>query len=112
MSGGSHNYVYSTLANELGIPCGHYGYGTSDEDYVKDVTQTRRINPMEDEDLSEMMYDISCLLHSLEWYRSDDTGEEQYIKDKDCFKAKWLDRWIGRLEQMLERLRDDRPGND
>lgn len=93
MSGGSHNYLYSTLAIELDIPSGSYGIGKGKYDsYVEDAKEARIINPMQDADLSELMYDVSCLLHSLEWYRSGDTGEEQYNADKKAFKDKWFNR--------------------
>lgn len=108
MSGGSHDYVYCTLANELRIPSGHYGL-SNDGEYAENVIETRRIDPMEDEELSEMMYDVSCLLHSLEWYCSGDNREERYIKDKERFKNKWLrnaERPVTDKERMIEETCD------
>lgn len=102
MSGGSHNYEYSSLAMSLDIPSGHYGYIREDNEEYEYV---RKTNPMEDIELSELMYDVSCLLHSLEWYQSADTDEECYRKDVDTFKKKWFDTpRTDRLEKMIEAI--------
>ena len=95
MSGGSHNYIYERLADALNIPTGHYGDIKPDNNSM-DYKWTIRSNPMHDIELSLMMYDISCLLHSLEWYDSSDTGEETYMKDVKAFK----DKWIGRSQEV------------
>lgn len=93
MSGGSMDYVYSSLAMALNIPSGSYGIGNGKRSsYNDDVKDTRRLNPMHDAELSEMMYDVSCLLNSLEWYESGDIGEEQYLADVSTFKSKWFNR--------------------
>ena len=51
-----------------------------------------KLNPLEDKELSELVYDVFCLLHSYDWYISGDTGEEDYRNDVKYFKDKWLKR--------------------
>lgn len=71
MSGGRWQYQDSCLKNDM------FNYsGTSD--------------PMEDKEVSKLVYDVFNLIHDLDWYKSDDTGEEDYIKAKKKFKEKWL----------------------
>jgi hypothetical protein len=50
----------------------------------------RKLNPLEDKQLSELCWDMFCLLHSYDWYASGDTGEERYREDVKYFKDKWL----------------------
>lgn len=45
---------------------------------------------MEDEEMNKMIYDLSLLLKSLEWYKSGDTCEEDYQKDLKEFKKKYF----------------------
>ena len=37
-----------------------------------------------------LVFDVFCILHSLDWYRSGDTCRETYRKDVKRFKDKWL----------------------
>lgn len=94
MSGGSHGYIGYTLADNLNIPTGHYGDIKPDNTGI-DYKRVIKSNPMHDIELSIMIYDICCLLHSLEWYDSSDTGEKTYMKDVKAFK----DKWIGRSQE-------------
>lgn len=91
MSGGSLDYISSSLANALDIPYGHYGEISKSNNSI-DYKRVIKSNPMEDTELSLMMYDICCLLHSLEWYKSGDTAEDDYLEDVKSFKDKWLNR--------------------
>lgn len=105
MSGGHYNYLSYTLANELNFPSGSYGIGTGKySSYDQEVKETRAINPMCDKELSEMMYDVDCLLHSLEWWQSGDIGEERYFADVKAFKEKWFCRYS---EQSIKSYRED-----
>jgi nicotinamide riboside kinase len=61
-----------------------------DQDYKFTVKTVRRKNPFEDKLISELVYDVMCLIHSYDWYASDDTGEETYRADVNYFKKKWL----------------------
>ena len=40
--------------------------------------------------LSDLLRDLSEVLHDLEWYRSGDTDFEDFKKSFDKFKNKWL----------------------
>lgn len=91
MSGGYLDYLYSNLANALNIYPGHYGIGKH-SDYDRKRTFAITQNPMHDPEISELMYDVSCLLHSLEWFESGDTGGERYAEDVRAFKEKWFGR--------------------
>lgn len=82
MSGGSMNYLYSSVRE--------YAVGM-----------------MEDAELNELMGDVVELLHDLEWYQSGDYGEEAYRKSVAEFKAKWFGKSKTRTER-LERLIDER----
>lgn len=83
MSGGSHDYVYCKIENEL---CGQ----------------------MHDPELNELMSDISELAHYLEWWESGDIGEESYRKTVCKFKRKWFqssreERLKKYVDEALER---------
>ena len=65
MSGGSYNYLYST------VECTYVGR-------------------MEDVELNEMMQDLVVLLKKLEWWVSADYSEEDYRATVHKFKEKWL----------------------
>ena len=90
MSGGSFNYLYSIISGQLFdySISGHYG----DIDNEENIRIAREVNPMHDKELSELLYDVTCLLHALEWYESSDIGEDSYKKYVNQFKAKWLNR--------------------
>lgn len=82
MSGGSMNYVYSTL-----------------EEYA--------VGMMKDAELDEMMADIANLLHACEWWHSGDYSEGQYREKANQFKKKWLGDMRTR-EARLERIIDEK----
>ena len=86
MSGGHFNYMNDTLANEM--------FGSLSPDYGKSgfelADQARRINPMKDKQVSELCWDLFCLMHSFDWMISGDTGDETYEADLRYFKDKWL----------------------
>lgn len=65
MSGGSHNYLYSTI-----------------EDTYR--------NDLEYPILEDLLKDFCKVLKSLEWYRSGDTCKETYDKDVKAFINKWF----------------------
>jgi len=50
----------------------------------------RERNPLEDPEISELVYDVFCLLHSADWHFSGDTGENTYRADIKRFKEKWF----------------------
>ena len=83
MSGGSHNYIYYKIEEEL---CGN----------------------MHDAELNDLMSDIVELVHDLEWYDSGDYSEKEYKDCVDKFKAKWFkgDR-TERLKGYIDKAIDD-----
>ena len=88
MSGGHWNYMNDTLKNEI------FNYPYENK---------RTNNPMEDVEISQLVFDIFDLLHSYDWYISGDTTEEDYLEDKDKFKKKWL-RNKNYNEEVLKEL--------
>lgn len=90
MSGGHFDYKNDTACYEIFSwdvrPT--YGIGGKDQKYYAKIA--RQLDPMEDIELSDMVYDMFCLLHSLDWYQSGDTSYGQYQADVDAFKRKWF----------------------
>ena len=104
MSGGSLNYLASNISDSL--------FSSRVEGYYKKICDNdnariaRNLNPMHDRELSELMADVMCLLHALEWYDSCDIGEESYKKCVNKFKAKWMHRTENdRLNSYAEDLK-------
>ena len=107
MSGGHWNYENDRVCDDIfGIypDYGKSGFNCSGE--------ARRRDPLEDPELSELVYDVFCLLHSADWYFSSDTGEDTYREDVKYFKNKWfksdLNERVNReIESALEKARED-----
>ena len=72
MGGGHFDYNDKQLKNDM------FGY---EHEYK---------NPLEDREISNLVYDVLTLLHVFDYYKSGDTGEESYLTSKDKFKKKWL----------------------
>lgn len=92
MSGGHWNYETDSTCREVFGWNIYPDYNLSSEEMKKNALLARKINPLEDKELSELVYDVFCLLHSYDWYVSADTGEEDYRADVKYFKDKWLKR--------------------
>lgn len=80
MSGGAFDYRDNTLfdlkdmvAREIGL----YEYGCADESYKPKDSRTLTYMKLICEDLGK----LGNVLHSLDWYLSGDTSEEDFIKD-------------------------------
>ena len=87
MSGGHFNYKNDDACHEI------YGWGVSANYGERGFEQSklaRRINPFGDLVISELVFDVFCLIHSFDWYCSSDTCEETYRKDVARFKKKWI----------------------
>lgn len=90
MSGGRFDYNDSSLAHEI------FGWDVDidynlDEKHLEHARQlVRKKNVFEDKEISELIYDVFCLIHSYDWYRSGDTGKEDYRNDVAFFKNKWF----------------------
>lgn len=104
MSGGHWGYKNDYIAHEL------FGWGFSPDYGDEGFAQSKdaaRVNPLEDLELSEMLWDLLCVLHSYDWYASGDTCEETYRKDVKRFKTKWLGRTRDdRIKAACDRLLD------
>ena len=100
MSGGYWNYYNDTLASEI------LGYHISADlgldsakhsNYFKAVI---RENPLDDPEISALVFDVFCLLHSYDWAVSGDTDMERYREDVSIFKERWLKK--SRTDQIRE----------
>lgn len=88
MSGGYFGYANDSVCDDI---TGVYpDYDLASEMVKRRAKKAREFNCMEDSDLSELVYDVFCLIHSLDWYKSADNSEEKYRKDVDFFKRKWF----------------------
>lgn len=83
MSGGSRDYIYCRIDDEL---CGR----------------------MYDAELNDLMEDIKELAHDVEWYDSSDIGADTYFAKVRCFKQKWFGMSRGeRLKDYIDKRLDD-----
>ena len=108
MSGGYWSYRNDYLADEV------FGYLYPDygERGFSQSKQASRLNPMEDQEISEMLWDMFCLMHSFDWYRSGDCSEKTYRADVERFKRKWLGKpnkvRVQRVaDRELERVKEE-----
>lgn len=95
MSGGRWNYEQCNLGYEMFPGCDVcYGLGDDSKskysNYTSSVKRARKLDPMEDKQISELVFDVLCLIYSADWYKSGDTGEDFYRNDLEFFKQKWL----------------------
>ena len=88
MSGGRFNYADRSLAYDIFDEFPYYGMGN--KEYKEKLKRVKRRNRFEDKVISELIFDVFCLINSYDWYASDDTSEETYRKDVNFFKKKWL----------------------
>lgn len=103
MSGGFWNYKNDEVATELFGWRLRPTYGKEGWDMAN---AARHSNPLEDREISELVYDVFCLLHSFDWYKSGDTSYETYETDLIHFKEKWFNRTDeDRVAAMQEDLR-------
>lgn len=82
MSGGLYDYKDGELSNEM---FGEY------RPEMNKYKEARHGDPMEDIEMSCLVYDVMALIHSLDWYKCGDTSQSDYKKDLKAFKKKWLD---------------------
>lgn len=87
MSGGTFNYLDSSLKSEL--------FGWTDD-------LTRIPNVLEDREISELTYDLLTLLHEYDWYKSGDTEKDRYLDSKAEFKKKWLSNRGVRVRHIID----------
>lgn len=103
MSGGHFNYSSDHACNEIFDWCLSADYGLADDDMKIRSAMARKFNPLEDKIISELVYDVFCLIHSYDWYACCDTGEDTYRKDVKYFKEKWLKQMDGeRAKEIID----------
>ena len=87
MSGGSHNYIYHNIEEEL-------------------------VGNMLDAELDDLMQDIANLAYSLEWADSGDTSIKDYKEDVKAFKTKWFkgnrnERLKGYVDERIDAVKSE-----
>lgn len=87
MSGGYLSNTNDRLAGEL---FGVLPYPSYEEQGADLSAIARQVDPLEDKLLSELTWDMLCVLNAYDYYKSGDICEESYREDVDGFKAKWL----------------------
>lgn len=107
MSGGHYDYKNDSLCNEIFGWSIYPTHGNHDEK----SRLARRIDPFDDVLVSELVFDVFCLIHSFDWWQSGDTDEEDYREDVQQFKDKWLklipdDRVKTIIDDELSRVRE------
>lgn len=109
MSGGTFEYKQYGLAEEIFGYRMNLDYG---EEGFKQSKMAARKDPLHDVELSEMLWDMLCIVHSFDYWDSGDTGEERYRTDVKHFKEKWLgktpeQRTKKMISDALERAKED-----
>ena len=89
MSGGRFNYADCNLKSEM--------FGWVDEPY--DV--------MEDDEISELVWDVLELIRVFDYYSCSDTDRDTYLKRKNVFKKKWFGNRKIRIEKIIDRKIED-----
>lgn len=111
MSGGHWDYKNDDVCYELFNWDVSPTYGIGSKEQKRYAKTAREIDPMEDIELSDLVYDVFCLFHSADWYKSGDNSEETYRNDVEAFKQKWFknersDRLKEYVDAAVEELRD------
>lgn len=117
MSGGRWNYNQCNLGYDMFPGCDVcYGLGDDEKskyrNYTESVKLARKLNPMEDRQLSELVFDVLCLIYSADWYKSGDTCEDIYREDVKFFKEKWLnvkpdDSVKSEIDKSIQELKEE-----
>ena len=81
MSGGYWNYTDSTLASEVFNYYLRFDNGLSGEKHDQELKNAIRINPLKDPEISGILFDVFCLLHSYDLAESGDASMDDYHKD-------------------------------
>ena len=116
MSGGRWNYNQCNLGYDMFPGCDVcYGIGDDEKskyrNYTESVKLARKLNQMEDRQLSELVFDVLCLIYSADWYKSGDTCEDIYREDVKFFKEKWLkvnpDTLKDEIRKSIQELKEE-----
>lgn len=87
MSGGSHDYIFCRIEEEL-------------------------VGEMHDAELDDLMKDIADLAHDLEWFDSGYISKSTYLETVAKFKAKWFngnrkERLKGYVDESIKNLKSE-----
>ena len=65
-------------------------------------------NPLGDPEISALVYDVFCLLHSYDWAESGDTDMDAYQKDVAAFKKRWFKKTrAAQIKEMIDICADN-----
>lgn len=90
MSGGTWQYSNDMLAHELFGYEADIGYGLDGARHDICLKDAIRKDPLNDPEISGLVFDIFCLLHSYDWAESGDTDMDTYQADVAAFKKRWF----------------------
>ena len=112
MSGGCWNYMNDSAASEILGYHIYVGYGLDSERHNENYKMVVRDNPLGDPEISALVYDVFCLLHSYDWAESGDTSMDAYQKDVAIFKDRWFkkarrDRIKEMIDISIEKLQEE-----
>ena len=112
MSGGCWNYMNDSTASEILGYHIYVGYGLDSERHNENYKMVVRDNPLGDPEISALVYDVFCLLHSYDWAESGDTSMDAYQKDVAVFKDRWFkkvrkDRIKEMIDISIEKLQEE-----
>lgn len=112
MSGGYWNHMDKTLVNEIFNYYTDNTWGLFGKEHDEQLKKAIKLNPLADPEISGIVYDVFCLLHSYDWAESGDTDMDAYREDVAAFKERWLnkDRSLQVKEIVdtcIENLRED-----
>ena len=88
MSGGCWNYMNDSAASEILGYHIYVGYGLDSDKHEKNYKQVVRDNPLGDPEISALVYDVFCLLHSYDWAESGDTERRGNLQKPMVQKGK------------------------
>ena len=64
-------------------------------------------NVMEDMELSLLIWDVLELIHTFDYYKSDDTSKDTYLEEKNAFKKKWIRNTNYRKDVLYKIIEDE-----
>ena len=67
-------------------------------------------NVMEDDEISELVWDVLELIRVFDYYSCSDTDRDTYIERKNEFKKKWFGNRSERLEKIVDRKIEELKG--
>lgn len=108
MSGGHWDYSNSDLGYDIFGYNVDISYDLTKKDKEMSRIIVRKSDPLEDREVSELVYDVMCLLCSYDYYVSGDISEEQYRTDTQFFKSKWFGKTFEeRMKKQMENYTEE-----